>query len=197
MDDFIDRNMAIRRGEDPDAKTVVVNTKEDLLYQTPADLMPASSEARDSELSGVADIMVRMWKILAANQSMHLQNLILLHVQEVELDVESKLKNIERTERARNKIEEDRRNRPAQKGNVFLIPKNFNSNFQDHRQGWQQRAVSTTYEGQGSALSHASGRGGGGGGRGSGGGGGEKRSTDEAMMNRFRARDRNFRGRGR
>lgn len=56
MDDFIERNMAIRRGEDPDAKDVVVKTREDLLYQTPAELIPATSEVRESELSGVSDI---------------------------------------------------------------------------------------------------------------------------------------------
>lgn len=71
-------------------------------------------------------------------------------------------------------------------GSVFLIPKNFNSNFHDHRQGWQQRAVSTTYAGSG-----------GGGGRGRGGGGrGRGSSSDDRTMDRFRTRERN-RGRGR
>ena len=61
MDDFIERNMAIRRGEDPDAKEEVVKTREDLLYQTPAELAPATSAIRDAELTGVADIQVQQF----------------------------------------------------------------------------------------------------------------------------------------
>ena len=59
MDNYIERNMKIMKGEDPDAEEVKVKTAEDLLYQTPADLAPAGSLTRDSELSGVSDIKVR------------------------------------------------------------------------------------------------------------------------------------------
>jgi hypothetical protein len=59
MDNYIERNMKLLKGEDPDAEDAKPKTAEDLLYQTPADLAPAGSETRESELSGVSDIKVR------------------------------------------------------------------------------------------------------------------------------------------
>jgi len=58
MDQYIERNMKLLKGEDPDAEDEKPKTAEDLLYQTPADLAPAASATRESELSGVSDIKV-------------------------------------------------------------------------------------------------------------------------------------------
>ena len=58
MEHYIERNMALLKGEDPDAEDEKPKTAEDLLYQTPADLAPAESATRESELSGVSDIKV-------------------------------------------------------------------------------------------------------------------------------------------
>ena len=58
MENYIERNMALLRGEDPDAEDEKPKTAEDLLYQTPAELAPAASVTRESELSGVSDIKV-------------------------------------------------------------------------------------------------------------------------------------------
>ena len=58
MDNYIERNMALLRGEDPDAEDEKPKTAEDLLYQTPAELAAAASATRESELSGVSDIKV-------------------------------------------------------------------------------------------------------------------------------------------
>ena len=104
-------------------------------------------------------------------------------IQEVELDIETKLANIERTEKARVAQEEERKSERKAEPSVTLIPQNFNANFQEHKFDFQNRAVSTTYAG-GS---------GGGGGRG-GGGGGRGAASDDSMVDRFK---RSARGRGR
>ena len=112
-----------------------------------------------------------------------------MSAQEVELDIDTKLANIERTEVARVESEEQRkrdaldRNRPA----VMTIPGNYNANFNEHKFDFQNRAVSSSYGG----------RGGGGGGRAGGGGGGRGRgggASDDNMVDRFK---RSARGRGR
>lgn len=106
--------------------------------------------------------------------------------QEVELDIDTKLANIERTEVARVDAEEQRKkdkadaNRPA----VMTIPGNFNANFNEHKFDFQNRAVSSSYGG----------RGGGGGGRAGGGGGRGRGASDDNMVDRFK---RSARGRGR
>ena len=56
MDEFIERNLQLARGEDPDAKVLKIKDAEDLLYETPAELQPPTSLVRESEVSGVADI---------------------------------------------------------------------------------------------------------------------------------------------
>lgn len=61
MENYIERNMALLKGEDPDAEDQKPKTAEDLLYQTPAELAPAGSATRESELSGVSDIKVRIF----------------------------------------------------------------------------------------------------------------------------------------
>ena len=103
----------------------------------------------------------------------------------MELDIDTKLANIERTEKARIAHEEERKLMLSKKAerSVTLIPQNFNANFQEHKFDFQNRAVSTTYAG-GS---------GGGGGRG-GGGGGRGAASDDSMVDRFK---RSARGRGR
>jgi hypothetical protein len=109
-------------------------------------------------------------------------------VQEVELDIDTKLANIERTEKARVASEQERKARQANKSApaVTLIPQNFNANFQEHKFDFQNRAVSSSYGG---------GRGGGGGGRGGGRGrGGRGSASDDNMVDRFK---RSARGRGR
>ena len=204
MENYIERNMKVLKGEDPDAEDEKPKTAEDLLYRTPADLAPATSATRESELSGVSDIKV-------SNFAAHLQssgrccaqllpsldlpttayNLAqswIRCMQEVELDIDTKLANIERTEKARITHEEERKLMRSKKAqpSVTLIPQNFNANFQEHKFDFQNRAVSTTYGG---------GRGGGGGGRGGGGrGGGRGAASDDSMVDRFK---RSARGRGR
>ncbi len=105
-------------------------------------------------------------------------------IQEVELDIDTKLANIERTEKARVAQEEERKSKRKAEPSVTLIPQNFNANFQEHKFDFQNRAVSSTYGG---------GRGGGGG-RGRGGGGGRGAASDDNMVDRFK---RSARGRGR
>ena len=102
----------------------------------------------------------------------------------MELDIETKLANIERTEKARVAQEEERAAKREQKAepSVTLIPQNFNANFQEHKFDFQNRTVSSTYGG---------GRGSGGG---RGGGGGRGAASDDSMVDRFK---RSARGRGR
>ena len=102
-----------------------------------------------------------------------------MHAQEVELDIDTKLRNIEATERSKAKLEEEASRAHVDAGaqDVTLIPKNYNANFSDHRHSWQNRAPSTTY-----ADSKRSGR-----------GATSKQSSDDIAMGRFKARDRNFR----
>ena len=107
MEDYVERNMKLLKGEDPDAQEEAPKTDEDRLFETPAELAPATSAVRDSELSGVSDI------------------------KEVEIGIEEKLKNIERTELARQKAEEERRQKAAggggpDVGELMSIPRNFN-----------------------------------------------------------------------
>ena len=55
MEDYVERNMKLLKGEDPDAQEEAPKTDEDRLFETPAELAPATSAVRDSELSGVSD----------------------------------------------------------------------------------------------------------------------------------------------
>ena len=106
-------------------------------------------------------------------------------IKEVELSVDLKLKNIERTETARVEAQAKAATKSDKKESVMLIPQNFSANFRDHRFDVANRAASNSYvpgKGKGKGKGGAKGGGAkGGGGKGSGGGGSGGRSSDDMM----------------